>query len=125
MLFQLIGANVPPLDGMALGAIRSELAAVNIGMAAGTIAAYVLEHQIRVALRAGHLFVHASKRVASAVVIELRNTTNGLPARIRVAVFAGDADGAVWIAAVLLLRLGSGGTLPKSESHQQPEQQRE
>ena len=52
MLLQLIGANVPPLDGMALGAIRAELAAVNIGVAVCTIAADVFEHQIGVALRA-------------------------------------------------------------------------
>lgn len=121
MLLQLIGANVPALDGVALCAIRAELAAVNIGVAICTITADVLENEIRVALRASHLFVHASKRVACPIVVEFRHTPDRLPAGIRVAIFAGDADGAVRIAAVLLLgRLG--GTLPMSERNQQPEQ---
>ena len=68
--------------------------------------------------------MHASKRVTCPAVVELRNAADGLPARIRVAIFAGDADRTVRIAAVLLLRR-LGGTLPMSEGNQQPEQQRE
>ena len=52
MLLQLIGANVPALDGMTLGAIRPKLAAVNISVAACTIVADIFKHQIGMTLRA-------------------------------------------------------------------------
>ena len=52
MLLQLIGANVPTLDGMTLGAVRAKLAAVNIGVAVCAIVADVFEYQIGMTLHA-------------------------------------------------------------------------
>lgn len=57
--------HVPAIDRMALGAVRSHLAAVNVGVAIGAILAHVGEHRFQVAAGAGNFFVHAAQRIAS------------------------------------------------------------
>ena len=104
--------HVPPHHGVALLAIRAELAPVNIRMAVGTLRAHVSKDRLGVALHAVHLRVHAAERVARFIVVEFRNGPDGLPARLRMAIFAGNGQGAVRAA-----RLGIRHTavLPKGE----------
>ncbi len=71
---------------MAAGAIGAELAAMDIGVAIGTLGTDVLEDQIRVALNAIDFFVHAAEGIPGQIVVELGIGTNGLPACVRVAV---------------------------------------
>jgi hypothetical protein len=82
--------HVPAQHAVALGAIRTELPAVNVGMAVGTLRAYIAEHRLRMALDALHFHVHATEGIAGLVVVELRNGADGLPTRLRVAILAGD-----------------------------------
>lgn len=101
-----LNGNVPALNRVTRVAIAAELAAVNVRVAIRAFLANVREHQLDMALRTLHLFVHASQAIVRGVVIELRNAANGLPAQCCVAVFAGDVKpGSVGIPADLLLQL--------------------
>jgi hypothetical protein len=90
-----LDGDVPPPDGVALFAIRAELAAVNIGVAASAICADIGKDQLGVTLHAVDLFVHSAKRIDGLIVIELRDASNRLPARESVAILARDCDIAV------------------------------
>jgi len=125
VLFQLLGSNVPTLHGVALFAISAKLAAMNIRVAVRAVAAHILEDQAGVALRAANLLVHPAQRVAGSIVVELRNASDGLPTRIGMAVFAGDADGPVGVPAVLFLGLRPREIRPDTDGNEQPEEQRE
>ena len=83
-----LNCNVPAFDGMARIAIRTELPAMNVGMAIRALLADIGEHQFDVALRALHLLVHALQRIVRLVVVKLWNTADGFPTERRVAVFA-------------------------------------
>lgn len=82
--------DVPPFHGMALFAIGSHLAAMNISVAVGAIGSGVREHRFRMTLRARYSLVQATQRISRLVVIELRNCTDRLPSCRRVAVLAGN-----------------------------------
>jgi hypothetical protein len=75
---------------MALLAVGSELRAMNVGMTIGALLSNVSEYRLCVASRARYFFVHAAKRVPGAVVIKFGYGANGNPARIRMAIFAGN-----------------------------------
>lgn len=90
---------------MALGAICAELGAVNVGVAIGAVLSNVGENRLGVASRAGHFFMHAAQRVARGVVVEFGNGPNGGPACVRVAIFAGNVEGAVRTSAGLPLSI--------------------
>jgi hypothetical protein len=55
-----IKGDIPAFDRVAAFAIRTELAAMNVGMAVGATCADVLENQAGVALCASHFLVHAA-----------------------------------------------------------------
>jgi hypothetical protein len=59
VLVNLIYTYCPSLYRMALFAVRSELALVNVGVAVGASLAHVGEDWLHVALRAGDALVHA------------------------------------------------------------------
>jgi hypothetical protein len=63
--------DLPSLYCVAVLAVGSELAAMNIGVAVRAVDAYVLEDQAGVALGAGHFLMHAAQRVSRLIVIEL------------------------------------------------------
>jgi len=77
---------------MALGAVLAELGAVNVGVTIGAVFSNVRKYRFDVAARAGYFFVHATQRVARGVVVEFWNGTNGGPAGVGVAIFAGNAE---------------------------------
>lgn len=111
MILNILDRYLPSPHGMTLFTICAKLATMNIRVAVGTALAHIPEHQAGVALRAGHLGMHAAERISRLVVIEFRIGTDRLPAYIRVTVLAGDGDGTVRIRD---LRLGRRGTLLRS-----------
>lgn len=80
---------------MALLAICPELALMNIGVTVGALDAYVAEHRLGVALRAGNVLVHAAEGIAGLVVIKLGKVADWLPRAECVAVLAGHVQIAV------------------------------
>src|SRR5579872_4409038 len=110
VIANLLERNLPSLDRMAALAICSKLAAMNVGVAVRAVTADVLENQIDVALGASHLRMHAAQRIARLVMIELRIGADRLPARIGVALLAGDRERSMRIGH---LRLWASHTWPR------------
>ena len=123
MIFHLLNCNIPPLDGVALRAIRAHFPLVDIGVAILTILAGIGKHRLDVALRAGHFLMHPTERITSLIMIELRNCPDGPPTRGRVAVLAGNGQCAV--RTLRCLSLGPiGWRAPARErQHEQPKRQ--
>ena len=67
----LLPRGEPALHNVALGAIGTKLAQMDIGVAIGAILTDVRKDRVRVALRAGHSRVSAAERVLSFVVVEI------------------------------------------------------
>ena len=95
MILDLLDGDVPPAHGVALRAIRTQLALVNIRVAILALVAYIIKYELDVARRAGHAHVHAAQRILGLIVIEFRNGANGPPTLGRMAVGAGDTEAAV------------------------------
>ena len=93
---------MPALDGVAVFAVGSELAAVDIRMAICAAGTYILEYQAGVALDAGDLLVHSSQRVTGFIVTELGIGSNGPPTRVSVAVLARHGDGTMRVSYLCL-----------------------
>jgi len=90
VLLHLLNRDLPAANGVALLAVRSQLALVNVGVAVLAAQPHVAEHRLHVTLCAGNGLMHASQRVASLIVIELRNGADGSPCICRVAVLTGN-----------------------------------
>lgn len=103
MLLNRLHRNLPSEDRVALRTVRAELSAVYVGVTIGAIFSNVRENRLGMASRAGHLFVHTAKRIPRGVVIEFGNGANGSPARVGVAIFAGNVQRTVRAAAWLPL----------------------
>lgn len=110
--------DVPPLYGVALLAVGSHLAAMNVGMAIGAVCSSVREDRLGVALGASHPFMQAAQRIPCFVVIELRNRSNGLPSRRGVTVLAGNVQVAVGAARHRRTAGLSESERPASRQHQ-------
>ena len=82
----------PPSDRMALAAITSHLAPVDIRMAVGALHSDIGKYQLRVALLAVDADVHAAQGILGFVVIEIRIGPDRLPARRSVAIFTSHAE---------------------------------
>jgi len=82
--------NVPTLHRMALRAIRTHLAPVNIRVAVRAVLAHIREHRLYVALRALHFLVHAAKRITRFVVVKLGDRPDRAPPRGSMAILAGN-----------------------------------
>ncbi len=90
VLLHLLDRDLPSANRMALFAIRSKLALVNVRVAILTTLSDVSENRLCVALDARDSGVHSAQRVLGLVVIELRDGANRLPRAGRVAVLARD-----------------------------------
>jgi len=118
MLLGLRSLCFPTSYRVALRAIRAELPAMNIRVAIGALSTDIFEFQAGVAERARHFFVHAKQRVPSCVVVEFRNAADGFPARVRMAIFAGDGNETMGISRrALRARLCAGDR--SAEHHEQ------
>lgn len=86
VILHLLHGHIPALHRVTVRTIRPHLAPVHVGVAVLTIFGYIGENRFHMALRALHFLVHATQRIASLVVVELRNRTNRSPPRRGVAV---------------------------------------
>jgi hypothetical protein len=109
VIAHLLHGDIPTLHGMALRAVRTHLAAVDVGVAIGAVLAHVGEYGFYVALRALHFFMQAAEGVFRFVVIEFRDRADGPPARRGVTIFARNVQGAVWIPPGILLGVARSG----------------
>ena len=88
VILNLLNRNLPSLDGVALLTAGAELAFVNVGVAIRAFRPDVAENQFRMTGGAGHLLVHAAQRIPGLVMIELRDTADGLPTAESVTILA-------------------------------------
>ena len=106
----MLNGDVPPLNGVALSAVRAHFPLVDVGVAVLAILGDVGEDRLDVALHTLHFFVHAPKRVLSLVVIEFRHGTDRTPARGRVTVFTRNGKRTVRTTSGLPLGFGQRST---------------
>ena len=111
VILHLLRSGRPALHGMALLAIRSHLAAVDVAglVAIRAILANVLKYRLQMARDAFNFLVHATKGVVGFIVIELRNRSDGFPTCGGVAVLARNRKWSVGITRGLLLLVRRGG----------------
>jgi hypothetical protein len=103
VIFYLLHRHIPSLHRVALCAIWSHLAAVNVRVAIRAILSYIRKHRFAMARNALYLFMHTTQGVVGLVVVEFRHRADRPPAGRGVTVFAGDREWAVWISRRLFL----------------------
>ena len=124
MLVDLLDRNIPALHRVALLAVCSHLPLVDVGVAIGALRTHIREDGLGMALRAAHAFVHAAQRIFRGVVIELRNSPDGLPPAQGVTVLAGNAEASVRAARRRgRLRLAAGKLPARQNRHSDYEMQ--
>lgn len=77
--------------------VRTELAAMDVGVAIAAVGADLLEYRIGVASNAINLLVHSTQWISGLIMIELRMRANWLPTRVGVAVLTGNRKGSMWV----------------------------
>lgn len=97
MLLNSLHGDVPSIHGVALLALGSELAAMQIRMTIRALCPNIAEHQFEVAEPAVHFPVHSPQREMCLVVIKFGKASDGLPTRERVTVLTTDVQWAVRI----------------------------
>ena len=120
MLLDGLHGNLPAKHRMALRAVLAKLRAVNVSMALRAVLPNVGEDGFGVASRAGNFFVHAAKRIASAVVVEFRKGADRSPACVGMAIFAGDGQRSVRTSARLSLSDRGQGNGKRANYQRQP-----
>ena len=108
MLFDRLKRYLPTEHRVALGAVRAEFPAVNIGVTIRAVSADVGEDGLHVALGAGDFLVHSATRISSFAVVEFGHGADRPPARVGVAVFAGDGEVSVRTSSTLPLHTDIG-----------------
>jgi hypothetical protein len=88
MIANVLHGHLPAFHRMAVLAIGTELAPMNVCMAIRAMRAYVLEDQAGVTLRTPNLFVHPAQRIARMIVVELGIRSYWFPTGIRMALLA-------------------------------------
>lgn len=116
VILYLLHGGVPALHGVALRAVWTHLAAVNVGVAIGTVFRHIREYRLGVTGNALRFFVHAAQGIAGPAVIEFRHCADRSPSGGGVAVFAGDLEGAVRVMGGLFLRGGGTRRGPRTVS---------
>ena len=96
MLLNLPNGDLPATDRVALLAVRSQLALVNVGMTILTTLSNVGENQPNVTFSAAHGLVHAAQGIFGQIVIEFGNSADGFPCGRCVTVLARNAQVTVW-----------------------------
>jgi len=80
VVFDLRDLYVPSLDRMALLALGSKLAFMDVGVAIGATGAGVGKDGLGMAFVTGHRFVHPAQRKFRSIVVELRFGADRFPA---------------------------------------------
>jgi hypothetical protein len=113
--------DLPSADGVALGAIRAKLSAMDVGVTIRAILSNVGENGIQVALRAGNFLMHSSQRIARLVVVEFGVGADGVPTGCNVTVFAGNGERPVRTSGICLLRKRAGRKHQHPHEHPEPD----
>ena len=92
VLSNLRDRDLPSAYRMTLLAVRTQLSAMNVGVAVLASLSDIGKHRFDVALRATDGLMHAPQGIVRLVVIELRNCANGFPRARGVAVLARSAQ---------------------------------
>lgn len=95
VLVDLLNGNVPPANAVALLAVGTHLALMNVGVAIGALSTDVGKHHLGMALGASHTLVHSAQRVLGGVVIKLGDGADRLPTAYCVAVLTRNAEATV------------------------------
>lgn len=95
MLVDLLDRNVPPLDAVALLAVRAHLALVNVRVAIRTLRTHIGEDHLGMALSTSHTLMHSAQRVLGGVVVKLRYGADGFPTAQSVTILAGNTQASV------------------------------
>ena len=115
VLVDLLDGDIPALHGVALLAVGSHLALMDICVTIRALSADIPEDRLGVALSARHAFVHATEGILRRVVIKLRDRADRLPTAQRVAILARDAQASMRASRIRgRLRL-SAGRLPAGQ----------
>lgn len=109
VIAHLLDCDVPALDRVALRAVRTHLAAMDVRVAISAVFAHVCKYWLYVTLGALHFFVLAAKRIFRFAVIEFGNRTDGPPSGRGVAVFARNVQRAMGISLGFLLSVARSG----------------
>ena len=99
--------DVPALHRVTLLAVRAHLPAVDVGVTIGAVRPRIAEHRFGMALRARNSLMQATQRIASVVVIKLRDSADRFPTHRGMAVLAGDRQIAVRTPGNRILRLAA------------------
>ena len=86
VLLDVFVCDLPSTDGVALFAISSQLAPVNVGVTILAALSDIGENHLHVTLRAGDRGVHSTQRISRLIVIKFGDCPNRLPSTCRVAV---------------------------------------
>ena len=120
VLLDLCRLNLPATHRVALLAVRTQLPAVNIGVALRAQMTHVGEDRLGVARGAGHALVQAAQWKACRIVIKFWDGADWLPAIERMTVLTGDVQRTVRTARRQRgLRLGLGRLLRSRQPRQQ------
>ena len=92
MVLNGLQRNLPALYRVAVGAVGTELAAMDIGMAVGALRTYIFEDQARVTLSAANVLVHAAKGISGQVMIELGIRSDRFPTGVRMTICARNGE---------------------------------
>ena len=90
MIAHLLHRDIPSLYRVALRAVRTHLAAMDVRVAIGAVFTDICEYRLNVTLRALHFFVHAPQWIFRLVVIEFGHRADRAPTRRCVTVLARD-----------------------------------
>ena len=92
MVLHILNRHLPSANRVALFAIRTQLAFVNVCVAVLAALTDVRENHLHVTRGTCHGSVHPAQRITRLVVVELGNGTDWLPAICIVAVLAGNSE---------------------------------
>ena len=95
VLLYVLNGDRPSADGMALLAIGTQLALVNISVAVLAALTDAGEDHFDVTLGAGDGRVNAAQRIPCLIMVELRNSANRFPATRGMTILAGKGETAV------------------------------
>jgi len=79
VVLQLLSCDVPPLNRVALRAVRAHFSLVDVGMTILTVFAHVGEDRFRMAQGALDSSVHAAKGILGFVMVKFRYRANRTP----------------------------------------------
>ena len=108
VFLQLLSCGVPPLNRVALRAVRAHFSLVDVGMTILTIFPHIGEDRFRVAQGALDFSVHAAKGILGFVMVKFRYRANRTPTCGGVTVLTRDRKGPVRTSRRLPLRNRSG-----------------